>query len=212
MNRAKHSAADSPTVFIVDDEADVRDSVGLLVRSAGLAVETFATADEFLHACDRERPGCMVLDVRMPGLNGLAAQQQLLKRGITLPVIFISGHGDIAMAVRAVQAGALDFLEKPFNDQALLDRVHKALAIDAENRAHAAAEAEIACRLRTLTPRECEVMERLIEGKVNKIIARELDVSTRTVEIHRARVLHKMGVGNVSQLVRLVLSTERYRE
>ncbi len=208
MNCAKDSAADSPTVFIVDDEADVRDSVGLLVRSAELAVETFASAGEFLQACDRERPGCVVLDVRMPGLSGLAAQQQLLKRGITLPIIFISGHGDIAMAV---QAGALDFLEKPFDDQVLLDRVHKALVIDAENRAHAAAEAEIRRRLQTLTPRECEVMEQLIEGKVNKIIAQELDVSTRTVEIHRARVLHKMRVSNVSQLVRLVLSSERYR-
>lgn len=209
MNR--HQPKRPPTVFIVDDKADVRASVSLLVRSAGLAVETFATANNFLQACSREQPGCVVLDVRMPEMNGLTAQQQMLERGITLPVIFISGHGDISMAVRAVRAGALDFLEKPFSDQALLDCVRKALGIDAENRAHSAADAEVEHNLRTLTPRECEVMTRLIEGKVNKIIARELSVSTRTVEIHRARVLHKMGVSNVSQLVRLLLSTERYR-
>lgn len=212
MHQEKHQPERPPTVFVVDDEDDVRSSVSLLVRSVGLAVETFATASEFLEAYSLDRPGCLVLDVRMPGMNGLAAQQQLLKRGITLPIIFISGHGDISMAVRAVRAGALDFLEKPFNDQALLDCVRKALEINAENRAHSAAEAEVERNLKMLTPRECEVMERLIEGKVNKIIARELDVSTRTVEIHRARVLHKMGVSNVSQLVRLVLSTERYRE
>lgn len=210
MNRSEHSREDAPTIFVVDDEADVRDSVSLLMRSAGLAVESFATAHEFLHAGAWQRPGCVVLDVRMPGLSGLAAQQQLLERGIALPVIFISGHGDISMAVRAVRAGALDFLEKPFSDQALLDCVHKALGTDARNRALAAAEAQVERKLKTLTPREWDVMAKLIEGKVNKIIARELDVSTRTVEIHRARVLHKMGVNNVSQLVRVVLSTERY--
>lgn len=212
MNLGRHPPERQPTVFVVDDETDVRDSVSLLVRSVGLAVETFATANEFLEAYSLDHLGCVVLDVRMPGMNRLTAQQQLLKRGIILPVIFISGHGDISMAVRAVRAGALDFLEKPFSDQALLDCVQKAIEMDAENRAHSAAAAEVERNLKMLTPRECEVMERLIEGKVNKIIARELDVSTRTVEIHRSRVLHKMGVSNVSQLVRLVLSTERYRE
>lgn len=212
MNRAQREVATQPTIFVVDDEADVRESVSLLVRSVGLAVETFATANEFLESCSADRPGCVILDVRMPGLNGLAAQQQLLKRGITLPVIFISGHGDIAMAVRAVRAGALDFLEKPFNDQDLFDCLQKAVEIDADNRAHVAAEAEVERRLDTLTPREREVMERLVEGEVNKIIARQLGLSTRTVEIHRARVLHKMDVGNVSQLVRLMLSSNRYRD
>lgn len=212
MKRSSAFTRKHATVFVVDDEADVRDSVSLLMRSAGLAVETFATAHEFLQAGVWQRPGCLVLDVRMPGLSGLAAQQQLLERGIALPVIFISGHGDIAMAVRAVRAGALDFLEKPFSDQALLDCVHKALELDASNREHIAAAARLERNLNLLTPREWEVMAQLVEGKVNKIIARELRVSTRTVEIHRARVLHKMGVSNVSQLVRVVLSSERYRK
>jgi FixJ family two-component response regulator len=140
-------------------------------------------------------------------MSGLKAQQLLTRRGYTLPVIFISGHGDIPMAVRAVQAGAMDFLEKPFSDQALLDRVDAALEADRAHRAKLADRAGVAAGLESLTPREYEVLLRLLDGKVNKIIARELEVSTRTVEIHRARVLQKMGVGNASQLVRRVLDS-----
>lgn len=195
-----------PTVFVVDDEQDVRDAIALLIRSVGLPVATFDTASAFFEAYERARPGCLILDVRMPGMNGLAAQAALADRGIRLPVIFISGHGDIPMAVRAVQAGALDFLEKPFGDAALLDQVERALALDRQERACAARAAEVADGLERLTPREREVLDYLLVGKVNKTIARELEVSTRTIEIHRARVLHKMGVRNVPQLVRLVLA------
>jgi len=195
-----------PTVFVVDDEADVRDALEMLIASMGLAVQTFESAGAFFDAVPPHRPGCLILDVRLPGMSGLAAQQELQRRGIGLPVVFISGHGDIPMAVRAVQAGALDFLEKPFSDQALLDCIERALAEDRERRARAARRAGMESAMETLTPREREVLDKLVEGKVNKIIARELDVSTRTVEIHRARVLQKMGVRNASQLVRRVLT------
>lgn len=201
-----------PVVFVVDDEEDVREAVALLMRSVALPVETFDSAAAFFDAYRPERPGCLVLDVRLPGMNGLAAQAALADRGIRVPVIFISGHGDIPMAVRAVQAGALDFLEKPFSDAALLDRVQRALDLDRERRAESLRAAAVADGLEQLTPREREVLECLLEGKVNKMIARELDVSTRTVEIHRARVLHKMGVRNVPQLVRLVLAAPLPRE
>jgi len=197
--------ATAERVFIVDDEADVRDAVQLLVGSDGLNAEAYASADEFLAAYEPGTPGCLILDVRMPGMSGLAAQQALQERGIELPIIFISGHGDIPMAVRAVQEGALDFLEKPFSDDAVLDCVQRALQRDREHRAQAAERADVAACLATLTPREREVMDKLLEGKVNKIIARELDASTRTVEIHRARVLQKMGVANAAQLVRRVV-------
>lgn len=194
-------------VFIVDDEEDVREAVKLLIASVGLTAETFASAQAFLDAYEPGTPGCLVLDVRLPGMNGLVAQQTLRERRIDLPIVFISGHGDIAMAVRAVRDGALDFLEKPFSDQALLDCVHRGLALDRERRAEAAERQAVEAGLATLTPREREVLDRLVEGKVNKIIARELDVSTRTVEIHRARVLQKMDVDNASQLVRKVVGT-----
>lgn len=193
------------TVFIVDDEPDVREAVEMLLASVGLAAEGHGSADAFFAAVDPGRPGCLVLDVRLPGMNGLRAQQELARRDYALPIVFISGHADIPMAVRAVQDGAVDFLEKPFGDQALLDRVERALEIDRERRRQAAERAEALAGYALLTPREREVLTCLLAGKVNKIIARELDLSTRTVEIHRARVLEKMGVRNASQLVRLVM-------
>ncbi len=196
-----------PTVFVVDDEPDVRAAVRLLLRSVGYPVEDFESADAFLRGCAPARAGCLVLDVRLPGMSGLRAQQALAGRGYALPVIFISGHGDIPMAVRAVQEGAVDFLEKPFSDEALLDRVAHALELDRARREAEADRAEVAAGLESLTPREHEVLIKLLHGKVNKIIARELDVSTRTVEIHRARVLQKLGAGNASQLVRRVMAS-----
>lgn len=192
-------------VFVVDDEADVRDAVQLLVSAAGYPAETYASADDFLAACQPGTKGCIILDVRMPGMNGLEAQKALHERGIEMPIIFISGHGDIPMAVQAVQEGALDFLEKPFSDDALLECVDRALEQDRQQRADAEERARVEACLETLTPREREVLDKLVEGKVNKIIARELDASTRTVEIHRARVLQKMEVDNAAQLVRRVV-------
>ncbi|MCS4504917.1 response regulator [Arhodomonas aquaeolei] len=199
-----------PTVFVVDDDPDVRDALAMLLTAAGRPVEAWASADAFLAGCGPERRGCLILDVRLPGMNGLTAQQELDSRGYTLPVIFISGHGDIPMAVRAVSAGALDFLEKPFSEMVVLDCVDRALVEDEHRRSERERIRGIERRLAQLTPREREVMDRLVEGKVNKIVARELDCSTRTVEIHRARVLHKMGVANVSQLVRYVLGHPDY--
>lgn len=198
-------------VYVVDDEEDVRAGVALLLRSVGLAVTTYASGAELLAAVEPQVAGCLVLDVRLPEISGLELQEQLNLRGVRLPIVFISGHGDIPMAVRAVRAGALDFLEKPFSDQALLERVHRALELDRERRRSGAEQAAVEERLQRLTPRETEVLELLLEGKVNKLIARALDVSTRTVEIHRARILHKMEVENAQQLVRAVLSTGRYR-
>lgn len=201
------NAETGPTVFVVDDEPDVRDSINLLLKSVGHSVATFESADAFFAGCSPERPGCLVLDVRLPGMSGLKMQKVLATRDFRLPVIFISGHGDIPMAVRAVQEGALDFLEKPFSDQSLIDCVDRALTLDAENRRAEAERAEVADGLAALTPREYEVLVKLLDGKVNKIVARELDLSTRTVEIHRARVLQKMGVANAQQLVRRVMAS-----
>jgi len=196
------------TIFIVDDDLEVRQAVALLMESVGLPVETHGSADEFLEAFDPERPGCLILDVRMPGMSGLELQARLAAETIHPPVIIITGHGDVPMAVRAVQAGAVDFIEKPFNDQALLDSVHRALELDARQRGHARELAEIRRRLDSLTPRERQVMNLVVSGLRNKMIAAELNVSQSTVEAHRARVMEKMGARTLSDLMRMVLSLE----
>lgn len=201
------SAAVEQTVFIIDDEPDVRDALRLLVRSAGYHAEALASAREFLVGYRPSQQGCLVLDVRMPEMTGLELQQELKWRGIDIPIVFISGHGDIPMAVRAVQAGAVDFLEKPFNDDDLLERIQRALARDREQHEQAADRSDVAARLAQLTPRERDVLTLLLEGAVNKIVARELDLSVRTVELHRAHILAKMSVDNVPQLIRLVLGS-----
>lgn len=195
-----------PTVFVIDDEPDVRASLRLLLRSLGHAAEIFGSAAEFLQAYRPQRPGCLLLDVRMPGMTGLELQQELSARGLGIPIVFISGHADVPMAVRAVKAGAVDFLEKPFTDEALASAVQRALERDREQRQAAAAHSALNEKLAALTAREREVMQILLEGAPNKIVARRLDLSVRTVEIHRARVLAKMEVDNVQQLTRLLLS------
>ncbi len=196
------------TVFIVDDDREVRQAVALLMESVGLPVETYGSADQFLGAFDPERPGCLILDVRMPGMSGLELQAQLAAAEIHPPVIIITGHGDVPMAVRAVQAGAVDFIEKPFNDQALLDSVHRALEQDARRRGQVRELAGIRRRLDSLTPREREVLKLVVSGLRNKMIAAELDVSQSTVEAHRARVMEKMQARTLSDLMRMVLSLE----
>lgn len=205
-------AKSAERVFLVDDDADVRDAVSLLLSTADHKVEVFETAQALLDRVTPDDAGCMVLDVRLPGMDGLELQRALYRQGIRMPVIFITGHGDIPMAVRAVNAGALDFLEKPFDDEKMLDRVEEALATDREQREIAERRASIEERLRTLTPREREVMEEILKGKLNKVIAADLDLSTRTVEVHRARILEKLHVRNVSAMVRLVLSTREYQD
>lgn len=192
------------TVFVVDDDQAVRMSLSLLIRSMGLAVETFESAAAFLGACDPERSGCLVLDIRMPGMSGLEMQEELNRRAIGLPVIFITGHGDVAMAVRAMKSGAVDFIEKPFNDQQLLDRINKALELDRNARAALAEHATLAARIELLSPREREVMERIVAGQANKVIAIELGLSERTVEIHRAKVMTKTGARSLAELVTMV--------
>ena len=195
----------APVVYVVDDDDAVRSALRMLIRSVGLQAQACASADEFLRLYDVRQPGCLVLDVRMPGMNGLELQIELNRRGATIPVVFISGHGDVPMAVEAMQHGAFDFLQKPFRDQDLLDRVQKALAKDSQLRAGLAARAEIIERMATLTPREAEVMQLVTDGKANKVVAADLGVSQRTVEIHRAHVMEKMGAGSLAELVRMVL-------
>jgi len=198
----------TPTVFIVDDDEAVRSSLRLLIRSVGLQAQAFASAPEFLDGYDPRHPGCLVLDVRMPGMSGLELQQQLNQRGATIPVVFISGHGDVPMAVEAMQHGAFDFLQKPFRDQDLLDRVQRAMAFDANSRAHLALSGEIRERLAQLTPREQQVMKLVTRGKANKVIGADLGVSQRTVEIHRAHVMEKMQARSLAELVRMSLDAE----
>jgi two-component system, LuxR family, response regulator FixJ len=196
------------TIFVVDDDEGVRNSLKFLLKSVGLATRAFASADEFLRAYRPDQPGCLVLDVRMPGMSGLELQQQLNVRGAIVPVIFITGHGDVPMAVEAMQQGAFDFLQKPFRDQELIDRIQRALETDASNRTALAEHDKIRARLDSLTEREREVLGLLTSGKQNKTMAAELGVSQRTVEIHRARIMEKTGAGWVAQLVRMVMDLE----
>jgi len=198
----------SPMVFIVDDDEAVRNSLRLLVKSIGLTASVSGSAQDFLATYDPVQPGCLVLDVRMPGMSGLELQQQLNLRGAVIPVIFITGHGDIPMAVDAMQQGAFDFLQKPFRDQDLIDRIQRALEADRTSRAELGERSGIRERRDSLTPREREVLALVTSGKPNKVMAADLGLSQRTVEIHRARVMEKMGASSLAQLVRMVLNLE----
>ena len=198
-----------PRVFVVDDDQEVRDALELLMESVGLAVSTYESAQVFLDAFDPELPGCIILDVRMPGMSGLDLQERLKSEELRPPIIIITGHGDVPMAVRAVQAGAVDFIEKPFNDQALLDSVHKAIELDSSQRGEASRLADLAQRYESLTPREKEVLRLVATGKRNKVIASDLNVTQSTVEAHRAKVMEKMGAQSLSDLMRMVLSLEQ---
>ena len=197
-------------VFIVDDDEAVRNSLRLLVKSVGLPASTAKSAQEFLESYDPGHAGCLVLDVRMPGMSGIELQQQLNLRGAVIPVIFITGHGDIPMAVEAMQQGAFDFLQKPFRDQDLVDRIQRALEKDRINRDELTQRSRILERLTSLTPREREVLDLIVSGKPNKIMAADLGLSQRTVEIHRARVMEKMGASSLAQLVRMTLDLQEH--
>jgi FixJ family two-component response regulator len=198
----------SPTVFIVDDDEAVRSSLRLLIKSVGLAPTALGSAREFLDKYDPMQPGCLVLDVRMPEMSGIELQEQLNRQGAVIPVIFITGHGDVPMAVEAMQAGAFDFLQKPFRDQDLIDRIQRALEKDRTNRAALSERSLIRERMESLTPREREVLQMVSTGKPNKVMAADLGVSQRTVEIHRARVMEKMGAASLAQLVRMVMDLD----
>ncbi|MCP3668444.1 MAG: response regulator transcription factor [Gammaproteobacteria bacterium] len=201
---------DDVTIFVVDDDQEVRDALQLLMESVGLQVETCDSAQGYLDSFDPQRAGCLLLDIRMPGMSGLELQARLVAEQLHPPIIIITGHGDVPMAVRAVQAGAEDFIEKPFNDQALLDSVHRALERDAKQRGVAIKQAEIQERLDRLTPREQEVMHLVVAGKRNKIIAADLNVSQSTIEAHRAKVMEKMEASSLSDLMRMLLSLEEF--
>lgn len=191
-------------VYVVDDDAAIRDSLHWLLSAKGFSIETFASAEQFLETYRPHYPGCLILDVRMPGMNGLELYEKLITLNYCLPVIFITGHGDVQMAVNAIKKGAVDFIEKPFDDQALSSLIQKCLQLDKECRARADQSAAIAARMDQLTPRERAVMDLVIAGNLNKIIADKLNISMKTVEAHRAKVMEKMGVKSVAELVQLV--------
>jgi FixJ family two-component response regulator len=191
------------TVFVVDDDAPMRESLRNLIRSVGLRVELFASAQEFLRSKRPDVPSCLVLDVRLPGLSGLDLQRRTTEAGMEIPVIFITGYGDIPMSVRAMKAGAVEFLTKPFRDQDLLDAIQQALERDRKARDQRAAIEELRKRFASLTPREREVMKRVVAGLLNKQIGAELGTSETTVKLHRHQVMEKMGAGSLPELVRM---------
>jgi two-component system response regulator FixJ len=196
----------APTVYVVDDDDGMRRAMDALLSTVGYKTAIFSRPSEFLANFKIDSPGCLVLDIRMPDMSGLELQQHLNLMGAMLPVIFITGHGDIPMAVQAMKEGAFEFIQKPFRDQDLLDRINHALKQDAENRNTVARRAEVLHRLESLTPRERQVMDLVVDGAANKVIAIDLDLSERTVEIHRAKVMEKMGARSVAHLVKLQLT------
>ena len=197
-----------PVIYIVDDDDGMRRALTVLMTTVGYQPVAFARPAEFLSKYDANQAGCLVLDVRMPEMSGLEVQQQLNRSGALIPVILITGHGDIPMAVQAMKDGAFDFLQKPFRDQELLDRINAALKQDAQNRESVDRLADLRQRAQSLTPREREVMGHVVDGKANKVIAGDLNLSQRTVEIHRARVMEKMQATSLAHLVRMVLEVE----
>jgi two-component system, LuxR family, response regulator FixJ len=195
-------------VHVIDDDDAVRDSISMLLETVGLKHALWPSAREFLNALDVDTRGCLVVDIRMPGLSGLELQEELNARKAGLPIIFITGHGDVPMAVEAMRRGALDFIRKPFREQDLLDRINEALDAEAAERDVRVARAELKERFETLSPREREVFDRVASGQANKVIAIELGISERTVEIHRAQVMKKMGTRTLAQLVRIKLELD----
>jgi two-component system, LuxR family, response regulator FixJ len=194
------------TVYIVDDDDGMRRALDTLLSTVGYKTAVFARPSDFLTAFKVDAPGCLVLDIRMPEMSGLELQQKLNSVGSMLPVIFVTGHGDVPMAVQAMKEGAFEFIQKPFRDQDLLDRINHALQQDSENRGTLARRAEVLKRLDSLTPRERQVMDLVVDGAANKVIALDLMLSERTVEIHRAKVMEKMGARSVAHLVKLHLT------
>ena len=191
------------TVYVVDDDASVRKSVGRLLRTAGLQVEAFASADEFLAHPSSNETACLLLDLKMPGRNGLELQEALVAARKPIPIVFVSGHGDIPDSVRAMKGGAVDFLTKPYSVEELLEAVERAMAKDKRDRREQAQVTELESRARALTPREAEVLRLVVRGLLNKQVAAELGISEKTVKVHRARVMHKMRADSMADLVRM---------
>ena len=196
------------TVYVVEDDEAVRDSLELLLKSDGKPVKTYESANAFLKDYSDKMAGCIVLDIRMPGMDGMELQKKLNEKHSILPIIFVTGHGDVPMAVDAMKEGAVDFIQKPYREEALKEKIEAALEQDLEQRKTLDEKQEIIRRVKSLTPREAEIMDRMIAGQANKVIAIELEISQRTVEIHRSRVMHKMGTHSLAHLVRMVLSVK----
>jgi FixJ family two-component response regulator len=205
---APGAGATEPTVYVVDDEAPIRELLGWLMRRHGIRCEVFADARSFLRACGPDAYGCVLLDLQMPGMSGLDLQNVLKEQGVGIPVIFLSGRADVPQAVRAVKGGAVDFIEKPFDYKRIVAVVQECLAREARARGERAGRRQIEGRLEQLTPREREVMERVVAGRLNRVIAEELDISVKTVEAHRAHIMEKLGVNSVAELVQLTLRRE----
>ncbi len=197
-----------PTVIIVDDDEGIREGLSLLFESVGQRCELYSSAVEFLDSYDSANSGCLVLDIRMPRMTGLELQLKLNNQGSTLPIIFITGHGDIPMAVEAMRRGAMDFIRKPFREQDLLDRINEALEVDAGRRSHVLDRQLLLDQIASLSAREREVFDSVSEGKMNKVVALDLGISERTVEVHRSQVMKKLGVRTLAQLVRIKIESE----
>lgn len=195
-----------PTVFIIDDDAAVLDSLSILLETDGFPVKAFASANAFLNVVQESWRGCILTDVRMPGMDGLELQAKVAEQGLNLPIVIMTGHGDVPVAVRAMKAGAIDFIQKPFDEEMILDSIRRALDLSEQVRSREAASGKVRGRLATLTIREREVLNNLVDGHPNKVIAFNLGISPRTVEIHRARVMEKMQARSLSELVRMTLS------
>jgi FixJ family two-component response regulator len=197
------------TVVVVDDDPGVRDSLSMLLESVGLTHRLYATAKDFLADVDQIHSGCLVLDIRMPGMSGLELQSKLREHNIALPIIFITGHGDINMAVKAMRLGALDFITKPYHEQELLDRIHEALEYENNSRKQLHEHHELVARINSLSDREREVFERVAAGQANKVIASDLGISERTVEVHRAQAMRKLDARTLAEVVRIYLESQR---
>ena len=195
--------ADGPIVYVIDDDPSMRNAIEDLLQSVGLGIRVFPSPQEFLKAVRPDAPGCIVLDVRLPGQSGLDFQRQISGTAMELPIVFITGHGDVPMSVRAMKSGAVEFLTKPFRDQELLDAIHAALERDRARRAEASATAELRARLDSLTPREREVLLQVVSGRLNKQIAASLELSEATVKMHRGQIMRKMQAGSLPELVRM---------
>jgi FixJ family two-component response regulator len=206
MSSSSNVPSDNQYVYVVEDDDAVRDSLSLLLTSEGYQVKAFNDGDSFLSAFNDQMSGCVILDIRMPGMDGMTVQQLLISKKSTIPVIFVTGHGDVALAVEAMKQGAMDFIQKPYDENELLEKVAAAFSQDMAHREMLNAHSEIQQNLDTLTPREKEVMDMMVAGHANKVIAIDLNISQRTVEIHRSRVMHKMGTNSLAHLVKMVLS------